>query len=204
MNADEKLPPGETFRMEVVGEAAPGGSKTARPVFKNGQPLMKNGKPVIAMRPANKKTKPWMNLVAESAVHEWGPRGMWLLDGPLFARITFYVPRPDNHYSTKLGPEGRRILKPSAPLYPHKTNASDLDKVARSTLDALQGIIFTNDRRFVDLQPRRVYGDTHYCVIEIMRPLHATVGELRDDLPPGTPVRGEERPAPVEQVALPV
>lgn len=182
MTIDEKLPPGHVFRMEVVGEAAPGGSKTARPIFKDGKPMMKGGKPVIAMRPASKKTRPWMNLVAETAVHAWGPRDTWVLDGPVIARVTFYVPRPATHYSARPGPAGERVLKPSAPVFP-STPGPDLDKAARSTLDALKGIVFTNDRRIVDLHARREWGGSHYCVIEIERPVYEKVG----DSPPITP-----------------
>jgi Holliday junction resolvase RusA-like endonuclease len=168
------IAPGESFTFTVIGEPKPGGSKTAQPVYKGGRPLMKNGRPVIATRPDNPKTRPWMNSVAETAVHEWGPREECAVDGPVFLELDFYFPRPDGHYGT-----GRNAgkLKPSAPLWPAR-GGYDTDKLVRAVLDALQGIVFTNDRRVVKVVAERKYGAPARCTIKVSRPAWSTNADV--------------------------
>lgn len=182
--------------MTVYGEPKPGGSKTARPLFDSeGQPRMRDGRPVVAVRPANPGTKPWMSAVAEAAIDAWGPRGICEVDGPLTLSLVFYVPRPDSHYSARLGPDGERVLKDSAPLYPSRS-LGDLDKLSRAVKDALTGIVWTNDRRVVTAHPRRRWGAPSRCEITVRRPRAETAGDLR---------RLRERPesdAPEDQLAL--
>src|SRR3954449_13019503 len=138
---EDRLRPGERMSFEVVGAPARGGSKTPRPVFKKDpdrpgkfKPVTTaSGMPTVNSPAVSKLTKPWMNAVAEAAVFEWGARDCFVLDGPLLIRLDFYFPRPATHYGT-----GRNAgqLKDSAPLYPDTVGA-DLDKLARSTVDAL-------------------------------------------------------------------
>lgn len=198
----ERLAPGERMSFEVVGTPAPGGSKTARPVFKKdpdnpGKVIpvtTKNGMPIVNTAPSSKATKPWMNAVAEAAVHEWGPRELYALDGPLFIRLDFYFPRPASHFGTG---KNSAKLKDSSPLYPDASGA-DLDKLARSTIDALHGIVFTNDRRIVQLPLRRRYGAPARCRITVWRPRASTIGELRELREAGEVLREGE----AEQLAL--
>src|SRR4051812_49922272 len=83
----ERLAPGERMSFEVVGAPAPGGSKTARPVFRKDPEnpdrvipvTTKSGMPVVNTAPGSKLTKPWMNAVAEAATFEWGPRDLCVL-----------------------------------------------------------------------------------------------------------------------------
>jgi Holliday junction resolvase RusA-like endonuclease len=199
---EDRLRPGERMSFEVVGAPAPGGSKTARPVFRKDpdhpgkvKPVTTaRGMPIVNTAPASKLTKPWMNAVAEAAVFEWGPRDMRVLDGPLLIRLDFYFPRPDAHFGT-----GRNAgrLKDSAPAYPDSTG-SDLDKLARSTIDALHGIVFSNDRRLVEMRLRRRFGAPARCRITVYRPRASTIGELRELRDAGEPLREGE----AEQLAL--
>ncbi|HZJ30733.1 MAG TPA: RusA family crossover junction endodeoxyribonuclease [Vicinamibacterales bacterium] len=46
-------------------------------------------------------------------------------------------------------------LAPSAPALPR--GKPDIDKLARSTLDALSGIVFDDDARVASLELRKVY-----------------------------------------------
>lgn len=79
------------------------------------------------------KVRPWREAVVAAAVAalEAGvtsyPRGV-----PLMVSLRFHVPRPKSHYGT--GRNATR-LKPTAPAFP--TTMPDLDKLVRSTLDAL-------------------------------------------------------------------
>jgi crossover junction endodeoxyribonuclease RusA len=97
---------------------------------------------------SSKKVKPWRTAVAaETAKHTFEP---WP-----FVAVTacFLMPRPKSHYRT-----GRysHMLKPSAPRYPAKY--PDLDKLCRSTLDALRmGGAFADDAQVVKLYALKAF-----------------------------------------------
>jgi crossover junction endodeoxyribonuclease RusA len=61
------------------------------------------------------------------------------LSGPVAMRVTFYLPRP------KSAP--RKVLYPAT--------RPDLDKLVRSVFDSLQGIIYSEDSRIVDIDARK-------------------------------------------------
>ena len=63
------------------------------------------------------------------------------LDGPLEAEMTFYLYRPG----------GKKREYPCV--------RPDLDNYAKSVLDALNGIIYTDDSRIVKLTLSKLYGD---------------------------------------------
>ncbi len=45
------------------------------------------------------------------------------------------------------------------PKFPLPATKPDIDKLARSTLDALSGVIYTDDARIVDLHCKEVFGE---------------------------------------------
>lgn len=73
------------------------------------------------------------------------------LDGMLEVDITFYRPvqksLPKIERARRLSGEHRPTVKP------------DLDNYIKSTLDALNGIIWTDDARIVDLHAHKYYSD---------------------------------------------
>jgi len=89
----------------------------------------------------SKRVKPWRRQVADAAALV---RPAELMDGPLVADMVFTFARPKSHYRT-----GRNagLLKDTAPAAP--AVAPDLSKLARSTEDALTGIIWRDDSRVV-------------------------------------------------------
>jgi Holliday junction resolvase RusA-like endonuclease len=187
--------PGGSKTFTVIGTPRPAGSKRQRPVFRKdratGERVLvrsATGAPVVATAPDNPDTKPWMNAVAEAAVFEWGPRELAAIDGPVFLRLDFYFPRPDSHYGT-----GRNagILKPGAPLYP-TTAGYDVDKLSRAVLDALQGIVFRNDRRVVRLHADRHYGAPARCEVTVSRPAWATTREALEATAPEREPDGDQ------------
>lgn len=108
--------------LDVIGTPAPQGSHRG---------FVVNGRAVITQD--NKKTKPWRQDVKATALNELADRMPWTpYDGPVEVQISFRMPRPRYHYGT-----GRNShqLKPSAPTFVDKK--PDIDKLTRSTLDAL-------------------------------------------------------------------
>lgn len=89
----------------------------------------------------SKRVKPWRRDVADAAALV---RPVELMDGPLIADMVFTFARPAGHFGT-----GRNVgvLKASAPAAP--AVAPDLSKLARSTEDALTGIVWKDDSRVV-------------------------------------------------------
>lgn len=119
-----------TITFSVVGTPAPQGSKRG---FVN----PKNGRVIITED--SQKTKPWRQDVRAAALTAMTGRDP--LDGPLEVTIAFAMARPGYHFGT-----GRNagVLKPTAPTYVDKK--PDIDKLARSTLDALtEARVFRDD-----------------------------------------------------------
>jgi crossover junction endodeoxyribonuclease RusA len=122
--------------MRVLGYPAPQGSK--RHV----------GRGILVE--ASKLVTPWREaVVAECQRHEVAGR---LLDEPLDVFLGFYFPRPAGHHNAK------GAVKDSAPPYPSRRSVGDIDKLVRSTLDALvQASVITDDSLVVNLTARKRY-----------------------------------------------
>jgi crossover junction endodeoxyribonuclease RusA len=99
---------------------------------------------------SSKKVKPWRSAVAaETEKHTFGP---WPFVG---VAVWFRLKRPKGHYRT-----GRfaHLLRDQAPAYPDRY--PDLDKLCRSTLDALRmGGAYRDDAQVVKLYAHKVYAD---------------------------------------------
>lgn len=70
------------------------------------------------------------------------------LDYAVRVHVTFYIPRPANHYGT-----GRNaaVVKDSAPAFPTAKTIGDTDKMQRNVGDALvDGHVLTDDSLIVD------------------------------------------------------
>jgi crossover junction endodeoxyribonuclease RusA len=110
-----------TISFYAQGTPAPQGSKSAMKHKTTGK--------IIVLESGRKTVRPWRKAVKEAAREHGGkvPAGE-----PVHVTLAFYLPRPKGHYRT-----GRYadILKDSAPTIP--TTKPDLDKLIRSTLDAL-------------------------------------------------------------------
>lgn len=97
--------------------------------------------------PREKKLRSWDHAVREAARIAVGRRDApMFVDKQLEAIAYFYLARPANHFGK--GKNAGKLL-PSAPPRPRK--APDVDKLARSTFDALHGIVFEDDARIVRL-----------------------------------------------------
>jgi crossover junction endodeoxyribonuclease RusA len=106
------------------------------------------------------KVKPWrqdVKAAAEAALlatDEWPHRH----DGPVHFTCTFMFPRPKSHYRTgKLA----GVLRDDAPVYVTSQGKGDLDKLQRSTFDALTAAgVWADDSLAVTSRSSKVYGDS--------------------------------------------
>jgi Holliday junction resolvase RusA-like endonuclease len=95
------------------------------------------------------KTQDWEASIQGQALAH---RPAQLLDGPLVLEATFYLLRPKSRKKSELYPD----RKP------------DLDNMCKSITDALNGIIWTDDARIVEIVARKEYGSPPRVEIRIL------------------------------------
>jgi len=104
------------------------------------------------------RLKPWREAVRQEALATGEP----FTDQPVYVHLLFRFRRPKSHYSAK------GELKPSAPAC-HITRP-DIDKLARSTLDGIAGVLINDDSQVAFLVASKEYallGELEGCQIEI-------------------------------------
>ena len=104
------------------------------------------------------KVRPWREAVRQEAL----AIGLPITAQPIFLRLSFTFARPKGHRNAK----GQ--LRPSAPV-DHITRP-DLDKLCRSTLDGLTGVLFCDDSQVAFMVASKAYalpGELEGCTIEI-------------------------------------
>ncbi len=126
------------LQFRVTGEPAPQGSKRH----------VGNG----VMVESSKKVTPWRQDVvaaAEPAAHA----AAWQPPQAVLVQVTFLFRRPKSHYRTG---RNAHLLKPDAPVW--HFNKPDIDKLQRSTFDALKtaGVI-TDDCRIVHVEASKYW-----------------------------------------------
>ncbi|MGW0574795.1 RusA family crossover junction endodeoxyribonuclease [Streptomyces sp. NPDC002920] len=146
------------LQLTVYGTPGPQGSKTRNAAG--------------ALYESSAKVKPWREAVKSAALDALHHDDAWkALDCPVWLDLTFCLRRPKNHFGT-----GRNygLLKASAPPYP--TGKPDLDKLVRSTQDALKDAgVLADDSIVANLGAKKIFvlsGDalrTPGAVIKIWR-----------------------------------
>ncbi|MFK0172667.1 RusA family crossover junction endodeoxyribonuclease [Streptomyces sp. NPDC090306] len=118
-----------------------------------------------ALYESSGRVKPWREAVKQVALDVLHHDDAWApLNEAVALDVTFTLPRPQSHFGT-----GRNAgaLKPSAPAYP--TGTPDLDKLLRSTQDALKDAgVLADDSRVVDVHARKRY--PHTCADALAHP----------------------------------
>lgn len=104
-----------------------------------------------------KKTAKWEDSIREQALACCPDK---LMDGPLVLEATFYLLRPKSRPKRERWPDRR----------------PDLDNLVKSVKDALNGIVWTDDARIVDMIVRKRYGDPPRVEIAIRSAVDEEVG----------------------------
>lgn len=139
----------------VLGEPRPAGSKHGFVVRRgDGSIVMKDGRPVIAQKDmSGRKGETWRSDVRDAVLRAYGANPP--LDEPLALSVVFYAERPKGHYRTG---KNAHLLRPTAPRFPHEGRLPDGTKLARAFEDALNKLVWQDDRRFVDFRWSRRFG----------------------------------------------
>lgn len=176
------------FSLVVHGKPEPRGSKASRVLYKDRKEKVPHRRPdgtiMSVVYDTNEHASlKWMRHVEITARAKW--QGPPLSDVGLDAVLTFFVERPPtSHYGT-----GRnvRIVKESAPARP--IVRPDLDKLGRSTLDALTGVVWHDDSQIVGLSMDKRYAvplseqdDGQGVVIKVALASQQRAGDLPIDL----------------------
>ena len=94
----------------------------------------------------------WRGGIRDAASREMGSREP--MAGPVSVRLVLMFPRLTAHFRTG---RHRDELRPDAPSV--MATVPDVDKCARSCLDALSGVAFRDDRQVSRLVVEKQYGD---------------------------------------------
>lgn len=152
--------------INVLGTPAPKGS--SRAFYKAGM------KRAVIVKDNSERQKSWDRNVRESALEQLGPcLEPKFVSKPLLVEIRFLLTRPSGHWG-----KGRNAgkLSPSAPIAP--ATKPDIDKLARSTLDALIGLAFDDDSRIVSLALSKMYAAPgHEGAVIIVREYERHIAE---------------------------
>lgn len=110
----------------------------------------------------SKKVAPWRKAVHDAARNaidtcDLFPGQPWQpLEGPIHASVTFFLTRPKSHWRTG---RNAHLLRDNAPARPTSRAHGDIDKLIRSTLDALtQAGVIADDSLVVQLTTEKVWG----------------------------------------------
>lgn len=133
-----------SVRVTVLGKPAPAGSKRAIPTRRDWRVVPGVRWQVVD---ANKDAAPWKKKVAEAATKAMA--GISLLEGPLFLRVAFYVPRP-------------KTVKRERP-----TVAPDATKLLRGVEDAMTGVVYRDDAQIVHQVVTKHYGEPARTEIQV-------------------------------------
>jgi Holliday junction resolvase RusA-like endonuclease len=116
----------------------------------------------------------------ECRISAWQERrGPGPVDCPVKVEAVFLVARPRTHY---FGAGYGGIRPQYREAQPSKRGSGDLDKLSRSLLDAMTGVIYVDDSQVVALVAGSVYARESGVWVRVSRIPHQ---ELRSDLCPG-------------------
>jgi Holliday junction resolvase RusA-like endonuclease len=132
------------IQIEVVGHPTPQGSKKA---------FVMHGKARMT-ESSGDRLRTWRQDVKAAAIEV---RPQLAINGPVGVALEFRFPRPKGHYGS-----GRNAanLKPSAPAFPTSRATGDIEKLIRSTHDALTAAgIWIDDSVVASVNATKTYAD---------------------------------------------
>jgi Holliday junction resolvase RusA-like endonuclease len=140
------------FSFTVFGRPQGKGSKHAIPV---------KGRYVLV--DSNKLAVPYSREVKAEAGMARLRADYGLMVGPVAVELDFYFDRPAGHFGTGRNSE---TVKPSAPR--RMIVKPDIDKLARTVLDALTGIAYRDDSQVAVLQLAKHYGSPERLEVKVV------------------------------------
>jgi len=161
-----------TWEFFIEGTPAPGGSKSAFVLMdkRTGKPRCRPGTnyPIVNVTDdAGKANKEWRKVVAWTALKFMMSSRAFPKEVGFKVEYIFFLRRPNDHYTGSNRERG--ILKPDAP--PWHLQKPDALKFARSTEDALTGIVWADDSQTVRICSEKRWaenGQKAGCTVRII------------------------------------
>jgi Holliday junction resolvase RusA-like endonuclease len=150
--------------VEFTAIARPAGMGSGR-----GVPVKrKDGRMGIAVTVSSVHTRPFQAAVAAAAAEHYTGE---LVREPVIVDLVFCFARPAGHYGS-----GRNAgrLRDSAPVVPANRSSGDIDKLARATIDALEGTVISDDALVVVLHTVKMFATPER--VEVMVATYAPHG----------------------------
>jgi crossover junction endodeoxyribonuclease RusA len=152
----------DSIAFRVFGTPGAQGSKKGWAIKRGGEYTGQ-----VAQSENSKKVAPWRSDVKQAAQEvigdDWTP---W--EGPCEVAVIFIFKRPKSHYRTG---RNAHLLKDNAPFYVIGHSQGDLDKLLRSTFDALTAAgVWKDDALAARIGPTiKVYGEREGARIFVRR-----------------------------------
>lgn len=105
---------------------------------------------------ANPELRPWASAFSWEAKAAMGDLAKAPRSSDIAVTLRFSLARPKGHFNKK------GELLPSAPQRP--LTKPDLDKLTRAALDAMTGIVWSDDSQVTDIDARKDYCDSPFVV----------------------------------------
>jgi crossover junction endodeoxyribonuclease RusA len=126
---------------------------------------------------SSKNVKPWRQDVKFAALSAKPTN--WDTAPAMSLSVVFRFKRPSSHYGKK------NALRPSAPLHCTSARNGDIEKLIRSTNDALTGVLFDDDRQVVTVTATKRYCTANeqpgaVITLTALTPNHETVQAASD------------------------
>jgi Holliday junction resolvase RusA-like endonuclease len=136
----------EVIGFTVYGAPVPQGSKR---IFRGN---------IVDMAPQRLRSyRQDIHIAAQQAMD-----GREVFSMPVGVTVTFFIPRPKNHFGTGRNAEKRKASAPLAPAKP-----PDIDKLGRAVLDGMTGAVFRDDAQVVSLHLMKVWANHSDAATEV-------------------------------------
>lgn len=150
----------DSVSFRVFGTPGAQGSKRGWAIKKGGEYTGQ-----VALSETSKKVASWRTDVKQAAQDAIGA-GWEPLDGPCEVSVLFIFKRPKAHYRTG---KNAHLLRDDAPHFVTSVSKGDLDKILRSTFDAITAAGLWKDdclaARIQDTQ--KVYGEREGAIVRV-------------------------------------
>lgn len=107
----------------------------------------------------SEKSVVYKRIVKAAALSEMNKQQLTMTDRPLAMRLTFVFTPPKSYTKKKL-----EAVKSGELRY---TKKPDLDNLAKSILDALNGTVYRDDSQIITLSINKEYGHTDHVAVKI-------------------------------------
>jgi Holliday junction resolvase RusA-like endonuclease len=168
--APAPTPPGAGATPAARGPGAEGKPAGPLVITVHGKPAPQGSKRHVGggrMIEQSKRVRPWREAVKEAALRALENTAAHRLDGPVRLDIAFTFDKPAS------APKRRRT-------WPTTRSSGDIDKLQRSTLDALTDAgVFKDDSQVIDVHARKVFTDDPASPLAVPGAV-ITVHEIRD------------------------